>query len=271
MVCSCKQVLPERVLDTFAYNYACVTPLGVPIVAVMDAAQATRLLLVDDDARLRALLQRYLEENGFAVHGAADVRSAEALLARTRFDLIVLDLMLPGEDGLSWCRRLRGAGERIPVIMLTAKVDEVDRIIGLELGADDYLPKPGNPRELLARVRAVLRRRETPNIGAPQEDLRPLSFGSCVFDPAARVLLRDGQPQRLTSGEFALLAVFVRHARQALTRDRLLGLARGRDHEPFDRSVDVMVSRLRRLIEADPKSPRYLQTVWGTGYVFIPE
>ena len=237
----------------------------------MQTDAPTRVLVVDDDTRLRALLQRYLEQNGFDVVGAGEVRAAEAALARHRIDLIVLDRMLPGEDGLSWCRRLRDRGERVPIVMLTAQGEEVDRILGLEFGADDYLPKPGNPRELLARIRAVLRRREPAAVGAPQSDLAPVQFGRCRFDPAARSLSRDGVLQRLTSGEFALLAVLVRHPRQPLSRDRLLGLARGRDHEPFERSVDVMISRLRRLIEDDPRAPRHLQTVWGAGYVFVPD
>jgi len=236
----------------------------------MDQTPA-RLLVVDDDSRLRALLERYLREQGFDVHGAADVREAEQQRSRHHFDLIVLDLMMPGEDGLSWCRRLRGQGDGIPVIMLTANGDDIDRIIGLEIGADDYLAKPGNPRELLARIRAVLRRRVAPSIGAPDAELGDVSFGRCVLDGRARTLRRDGAEQRLTSGEFALLSTFVRHPRQPLTRDRLLSLARGREHEPFERSIDVMVSRLRRLIEDDPKAPRHLQTVWGTGYVFVPD
>ena len=230
-----------------------------------------RLLVVDDDSRLRALLERYLREQGFDVQGAADVREAEQQRSRHHFDLIVLDLMMPGEDGLSWCRRLRGQGDPIPVIMLTARGDEIDRIVGLEIGADDYLPKPGNPRELLARIRAVLRRREGQPIGAPDAGLSNVVFGRCELDGKARTLTRDGREQRLTSGEFALLAAFVRHPRQPLSRDRLLSLARGREHEPFERSIDVMVSRLRRLIEDDPKAPRHLQTVWGTGYVFVPD
>ncbi len=238
----------------------------------MDATETpVRLLIVDDDARLRALLQRYLEENGFEVRVAHDVPSAEIEISRHRVQLIVLDLMLPGEDGLSWCRRLRAGGDRTPLVMLTARGDDVDRILGLEFGADDYLPKPGNPRELLARIRAVLRRHDDGAIGAPQDDLAPLSFGRCQLDPAARCLKRDGVILRLTSGEFALLAAFVRHPRQTLSRDRLLSLARGRDHEPFERSIDVMVSRLRRLIEDDPKAPQHLQTVWGAGYVFVPD
>lgn len=236
-----------------------------------DAATTTpRLLVVDDDARLRALLERYLREQGFEVVGAADVRTAERERGRHHFDLIVLDITMPGEDGLSWCRRLRGSGETVPVIMLTARGDEIDRIVGLEIGADDYLPKPGNPRELLARIRAVLRRREPVAIGAPDAELQEVRFGRCLLDGRARTLTRDDRVSRLTSGEFALLAVFVRHPRQPLSRDRLLSLARGREHEPFERSIDVMVSRLRRLIEDDPKAPRHLQTIWGMGYVFDP-
>lgn len=230
-----------------------------------------RLLVVDDDVRLRALLARYLREQDFDVQEAGDVREAELLRSRHHFDLLVLDLMLPGEDGLSWCRRLRGQGEAVPVIMLTAKGDEIDRIVGLEIGADDYLPKPGNPRELLARIRAVLRRRENRAIGAPEPELGRIEFGGCRLDTAARTLEREGRQQRLTSGEFALLLVFLRYPRQPLSRDRLLSLARGREHEPFERSIDVMVSRLRRLIEDDAKAPRHLQTVWGLGYVFVPD
>jgi DNA-binding response OmpR family regulator len=230
-----------------------------------------RLLVVDDDLPLRGLLQRYLEENGFEVLTAGDCRGAEQQLDRHHVDLIVLDLMLPGEDGLSFCRRLRGQGVETPVIMLTARGDDIDRIVGLEIGADDYLAKPGNPRELLARIRAVLRRRAAPAVGAPQSERGEQAFGRCVLDHAARTLARDGELRRLTSGEYALLAVFLRHPGQSLSRDRLLSLARGREHEPFERSVDVTVSRLRRMIEEDPKHPRHLQTVWGVGYVFVPD
>lgn len=237
----------------------------------MSNDSTARLLVVDDDVRLRALLARYLREQGFEVQEAGDIREAEQLRSRHHFDLVVLDLMLPGEDGLAWCRRLRGQGENLPVIMLTAKGDEIDRIVGLEIGADDYLPKPGNPRELLARIRAVLRRRESHAIGAPEPELGYIEFGRCRLDTAARTLECEGRQQRLTSGEFALLLVFLRHPRQPLSRDRLLSLARGREHEPFERSIDVMVSRLRRLIEVDAKAPRHLQTVWGLGYVFVPD
>ena len=236
----------------------------------MNNPPAARLLVVEDDARLRGLLERYLCEQGFEVVVAGDVAGAEKQLQRFHVDLIVLDLMLPGEDGLSFCRRLRGSGDKIPVIMLTARSDEIDRIVGLELGADDYLPKPGNPRELLARIRAVLRRREAVQPGAPQAELGEIAFGRCRLDAAARSLRRGEETTRLTSGEFALLSVLVRHPEQPLSRDRLVSLARGRGQEPFERSIDVTISRLRKLIEDDPKNPRHLQTVWGVGYVFVP-
>jgi DNA-binding response OmpR family regulator len=230
-----------------------------------------RLLVVEDDLRLRGLLERYLSEQGFEVIVAGDTVQAEKQRQRQHVDLIVLDLMLPGEDGLSYCRRLRGMGETTPVIMLTARGDEVDRIVGLEIGADDYLPKPGNPRELLARIRAVLRRRVAMAVGAPQAELGSVSFGQCTLDFSARTLSRNGELHRLTSGEFALLSVLVRHPHQSLSRDRLLSLARGRGHEPFERSIDVTISRLRRLVEVDGKKPRHIQTVWGMGYVFEPD
>ena len=236
----------------------------------MNATPTSQVLIVDDDARLRELLIRYLQQQGYAAFGAADGREMERELARRHIDLIVLDLMLPGEDGLSLCRRLRGQGLDTPIIMLTAKGDEVDRIIGLEFGADDYLPKPGNPRELLARMRAVLRRGRAPS-GAPRADGERYGFGPFVLDLATRELRRGTELLRLTTGEFAVLAVLVQRPRQPLTRDQLMSLARGREHEAFDRSMDVMLSRLRRLIEHDPKQPRYLQTVWGHGYVFVPD
>jgi len=236
-----------------------------------DAAESPpRILVVDDDLRLRDLLLRYLQQQGFETLAAGDGRELDRQLARHHVDLIVLDLMLPGEDGLAICRRLRGQGVETPVVMLTAKGDEIDRIVGLEIGADDYLPKPGNPRELVARIRAVLRRGR-PAPGAPKEDGGQVRFGGCVLDLGARTLVRDGMDLRITTGEFAVLAALVQRPRQTLTRDQLMSAARGRGHEAFDRSMDVMISRLRRLIEDDPKSPRWLQTVWGTGYVFVPE
>lgn len=234
------------------------------------AAPAPCVLVVDDDERLRALLLRYLEQQGFQTLGAADARELDRQLARHHVDLIVLDLMLPGEDGLSICRRLRGQGVDTPIVMLTAKGDEVDRIVGLEIGADDYLPKPGNPRELVARIRAVLRRGR-PAPGAPKEDGGRIAFGACVLDLGVRTLHRDGRELHMTTGEFAVLAALAQRPRQALTRDQLMSAARGREHDAFERSMDVMISRLRKLVEDDPKHPRWLQTVWGTGYVFVPD
>ncbi len=235
--------------------------------------QATfkKILLVDDDLRMRELLQRYLGEQGFSVKAVSDATEMNTALAHEHMDLLVLDLMLPGEDGLAICRRLRATNNIMPIIMLTARGDEVDRIIGLEMGADDYLPKPFNPRELLARINAVLRRHSQPHASALTAAGENISFGEFVFDPSTRSLSRNGKAITITSGEFALLKVFVNHPRQPLSRDRLMQLARGRELDVFDRSIDVQVSRIRKLIEPDPAHPRYLQTMWGFGYVFIPD
>ncbi|MBO0504817.1 two-component system response regulator OmpR [Aeromonas veronii] len=233
--------------------------------------QQYKVLVVDDDLKLRSLLERYLTEQGFVVRGVANGEQADRLLTRENFSLMVLDLMLPGEDGLSICRRLREAGNQIPVLMLTAKGDEVDRIVGLEMGADDYLPKPFNPRELLARIRAVLRRHTVELPGAPSAAEKVVNFGAFQLNLATRELSRDGEPMALTSGEFAVLKVLVSHSREPLSRDKLMNLARGREYTATERSIDVQVSRLRRLLEQDPAQPRYLQTVWGLGYVFVPD
>ena len=230
-----------------------------------------KILVVDDDKRLRDLLQRYLGEQGFSVRTAENAEAMDRIIGRDPFDLIILDLMLPGEDGLSICRRLRASDPKQPIIMLTAKGDEIDRIVGLEMGADDYLPKPFNPRELVARIQAVLRR-HTPAIpGAPSGDDCLLAFGNIDVNLATRELFRDGEILPLTTGEFAVLKTLLEHPRQALSRDRLMSLSRGREHGPFDRAIDVQVSRLRKLVEPDPGKPRYLQTVWGFGYVFVPD
>jgi len=237
----------------------------------MTKSNSPKILVVDDDGRLRDLLSRYLTEQGFQVTAIADSSQLDRRLQRDPPHLLVLDLMLPGEDGLSVCRRLRGAGETVPIIMLTAKGEEVDRIVGLEMGADDYLPKPFNPRELVARIHAVLRRHgDRPTPGAPTTEGR-VAFGGHMLDLAARTLERDGDVQTLTTGEFSLIKVFVQHPRQPLAREKLMLLARGRDHEVFDRAIDVQVSRLRKLVEPDPAAPRYIQTVWGFGYVYVPE
>ena len=235
-----------------------------------------RLLVIDDDERLRDLLRRYLTEHHFDVFVAHDGNAMNKLLLRERFDLLVLDLMLPGEDGLSICRRLRAAGDKTPIIMLTAKGEDVDRIVGLEMGADDYLPKPFNPRELLARIQAVLRRRSAKEFpGAPTQEEIIVEFGEFSLNLATRVLRKknsDSTEEKidLTTGEFALLKVFGLHPRQPLSREKLMELARGREYEVFDRSLDVQVSRLRKIVEQDPTRPRYIQTVWGLGYVFVP-
>ncbi len=230
-----------------------------------------RVLVVDDDVRLRDLLSRYLTDQGFQVATLPDARELDKKLQRDPPHLVVLDLMLPGEDGLAVCRRLRGAGESVPIVMLTAKGEDIDRIVGLEMGADDYLPKPFNPRELVARIHAVLRRQGAHIApGAPVGDGK-LPFGPFELDLAARTLTRDGGTTHLTTGEYSLVKVFAQHPRQPLAREKLMLLARGRDHDVFDRAIDVQVSRLRKLIEADPANPRYLQTVWGFGYVFVPD
>ncbi|HTT12604.1 MAG TPA: two-component system response regulator OmpR [Burkholderiaceae bacterium] len=233
---------------------------------------ASRLLVVDDDPRLRDLLRRYLTENGFNVYVAENAQAMNKLWLRERFDLLILDLMMPGEDGLSVLRRLRGSNDPTPIIMLTAKGEDVDRIVGLEMGADDYLPKPFNPRELLARINAVLRRKAAEEVpGAPTQDDKQVTFGEFSLDLGTRSLTRAGEPVALTTGEFAVLKVFARFPRVPLSREKLMELARGREYEAFDRSLDVQISRLRKLIEPDPAKPKYIQTVWGLGYVFIPD
>jgi two-component system, OmpR family, phosphate regulon response regulator OmpR len=237
----------------------------------MTQEPAPQILLVDDDLRLRGLLDAYLRREGFKVAAAGNAEQMDRALHELPVDLLVLDLMLPGRGGLDICRDLRAAGNMIPVIMLTAKGDDVDRILGLELGADDYLPKPCNPRELVARIRAVLRRRQTPTPGAPVPDAAPTAFGRFRLNPTSRVLERDGATVDLSTGEFAVLHALVTHPGETLSRERLLALARGRERGAFDRSIDVQMSRLRRLIEENPSKPRYLQTVWGAGYVFVPD
>lgn len=239
------------------------------------SARTDKILVVDDDARIRDLLRRYLSQENFDVVVAEDGKALDRLLLREAVDLIVLDLMMPGEDGLSICRRLRAANDRTPIIMLTAKSEDVDRIVGLEVGADDYLGKPFNPRELLARMRAVLRR-AVPAEGAPAgikeaPVANVIEHGPFRIDLDMHTLTLDGQEIVLTEGEFQLLRVLMEQPRRLLSRDTLMDLLKGFDRSPFDRSIDVRVARLRRRIESDPSHPRHLLTIRGEGYVFVPE
>jgi two-component system, OmpR family, response regulator len=225
------------------------------------------ILIVDDDREIRSLVAQFLKKHGYRVTPAADGREMMRLMEKGRFDLVVLDLMLPGEDGLSLCRRVR-AESSLPIIMLTAMGEEMDRIIGLEMGADDYLPKPFNPRELLARIKAVLRRAADRGATAVSSDVAAHVFDGWCLDTVKRELRApDGALVPLTAGEFELLSAMVERAGQVLSRDQLLDLTRGRDAAPFDRSVDVLISRLRRKIESDPKEPSIIKTVRGGGYI----
>ena len=231
------------------------------------AETMTRILVVDDDASLRELLTGYLRREGFEVTGVEDGHAMFEWLAHHQADILILDLMLPGDDGLTLARRLRAQSD-MPIIMLSARGEDIDRIVGLEVGADDYLAKPFNPRELLARIRAVLRRHG--GVPAEQQDENIAEFGSYRLDLATRQLARDGTPVTLTGSEFDLLRIFVGHPNRLLDRDRLLDLLRGYERNPFDRSIDVQVARLRAKIEPNKKQPRFIRTVWGRGYMFTP-
>jgi two-component system, OmpR family, response regulator len=228
------------------------------------------ILVVDDDGQVRQLIGRFLREAGYRVSGARDGREMRETLAAAKIDLIVLDLMLPGVSGLDLCRELR-ATSSVPIIMLTAKGEDTDRIVGLELGADDYIPKPFNPRELLARVRAVLRRAAA----KPDPDRaiggRLISFAGYTLDTQRReVASPEGVVIDLSGGEYDLLLAFLEHPNRVLSRDQLLELARNRSADPFDRSIDVQVSRLRRKLETNDKAPALIKTVRGAGYIFVP-
>jgi two-component system, OmpR family, response regulator len=230
-------------------------------------SESTHILVVDDDRDIRTLLSEYLEKNGFRTSAVADGKGMRRVLDQVHVDLIVLDVMLPGEDGLQLCRELRQKSQ-LPVIMLTALGDDVDRIVGLEVGADDYLAKPFNPRELLVRIRAVLRR----TIHAPRDPLptevRGYRFGQWRLDTTSRTLTRnDGTTSALTGAEFRLLAILLAHGNRVLSRTQLMELIRGRDAEPFDRSIDVRISRLRQALGDDARSPQIIKTVYGEGYV----
>ena len=230
---------------------------------------APHILVVDDDREIRDLTVRYLRRHGLRATGASDGRQMDTELAGGQFDLVVLDVMMPGEDGLSICRRLQTTGN-LPIVMLTALGEETERIVGLELGADDYLPKPFNPRELLARIKAVLRRNRTEE--QYERAAAVLTFSGWTIDLARRTIRNpEGTLITLTAGEFDLLAALATRAGRVLSRDQLLDLTRGREATPFDRSIDVLMSRLRRKMEADPKNPEFIKTVRSGGYVFATD
>ena len=231
----------------------------------MEAKTPQAILVVDDDVALRDLVAGYLGANGFAVAGVGDGAAMREHLARAPVDLVVLDLMLPGDDGLTLLRELRAAGGP-PVVIISARGDEVDRVVGLEVGADDYLAKPFGPRELLARVRAVLRRGGEAAPAAHEA----FCFGPYRLDLESRVLQGPAGEVPLTGGEFELLRLFASRPNHVLSRDHLVTLMKGYERGPFDRSVDVRVARLRRKIELDPEAPVYLRTIWGQGYLFSP-
>lgn len=228
----------------------------------------THILVVDDHSEIRDLLKRFLEQHGLRVSCARDGKEMKRLLEEREFDLLVLDLMMPGEDGLTLCRELR-VKSNLPIIMLTAMGEETDRIIGLEMGADDYLAKPFNPRELLARIKAVMRRTQAETQPATETLTRDLRFDRWLLDVNRRELVdEDGVGLSLSTAEFDLLKVFLERPQRVLSRDQLLDLARGREAVAFDRAIDTLVSRLRRKLERDPKNPELIKTIWGGGYMF---
>lgn len=230
-------------------------------------AAPDHILIVDDDAEIRSLLREYLQKSGYRTSAVADGKAMWAALDGGRVDLVVLDLMLPGEDGLTLCRNLR-ARSGIPIVMLTARGDDMDRIIGLEMGADDYLPKPFNPRELLARIKGVLRRARTLPDTIKPEDARTIRFAGWQLDTVARHLISpEGVVVALSGAEFRLLLIFLSHPNRVLNRDQLMDLCQGRDADPFDRSIDVQVSRLRQRLGDDAREPGIIKTVRGVGYV----
>lgn len=236
----------------------------------MNETVKEHILVVDDDDALRSLLEQYLTGNGFAVSLAANGVAMDELMQSVHPDLVILDLMMPGEDGLSIARRLR-ASTHLPIIMLSARGEDIDRIVGLEVGADDYLAKPFNPRELLARIRAVLRRKQDAAASEQASAEHVMRFGEFELDLDAQRLTKSGEEISLTSSEFSILQIFTSHPNRVLSRDQLMDMLKGYDRDPFDRSIDVRVTRLRRKIEANPAEPEYIRTVWGQGYLFAPK
>lgn len=237
---------------------------------MMDASRQPRILVVDDDAGIRDLLADYLARQGLEIETARDGREMDERLPVFTPDLLVMDLMMPGEDGLALTRRVKSE-HAIPVIMLSARAEDIDRIVGLEVGADDYLAKPFNPRELLARIRAVLRRQAPTPEKTEAAEGESYRFGPFSLDLAAQRLLREGDEITITHAEFTLLKIFAEHPNRALSRDQIMDWLKGFERDPFDRSIDVRVTRLRRKIEDDPANPVYIRTVWGQGYLFAPK
>ncbi|MHC1481336.1 response regulator [Frateuria aurantia] len=226
---------------------------------------------MDDDVELRHMLRRYLGEHGFQVQTVADSRHLQRLLQREPFDALILDLMMPGEDGLAICRSLRAEGHTIPILMLTGRGDPVDRIVGLEMGADDYLAKPFDPRELTARLKAMYRRQQMLHSTQVWNVDEVIAFGAFQLNISRMELLRDGLPIPLTSMEFQLLRVFAANPHRPMSREHIQERIKGRDHDTVDRSLDVQISRLRRKMEPDRAHPCHIRTVWGVGYIFVPD
>jgi len=229
----------------------------------------SRVLIVDDDQKLQRLLKEYLEDNGFHVLSLMDGSQVLKTIGAQSPDLIILDIMLPGKDGLEVLKEIRRESF-IPVIMLTAKGEETDRIVGLELGGDDYLPKPFNPRELLARMKAILRRAASPDTGkASTEGGLLIKAGGLTLNQASQTVATEAEELELSSTEYRILEVLMKHPNTVLSRDQLMTLARGRDFMAFDRSIDVHISKIRAKLEIDPRSPQRIKTIWGSGYMFV--
>jgi two-component system, OmpR family, phosphate regulon response regulator OmpR len=234
-------------------------------------AHPPRIIVVDDDTELLGMLRRYLGEHGFQVLALTSSEQLNRHLQREPYDALVLDIMMPDEDGLAICRRLRAQDHTIPILMLTARGDPVDRILGLEMGADDYLAKPFEPRELIARLNAMLRRQKMQYKTTTWSNDDIIQFGPFSLNVSRMQLLRDDQVISLSSMEFQVLRVFASNPHRPMSRDHLLDKVKGREHESLERSLDVQVLRLRRKIEDDPASPKYIRTIWGIGYMFVPD
>ncbi|AZG15815.1 MULTISPECIES: response regulator [Cupriavidus] len=230
--------------------------------------QGHRIIVLDDEAELRNMLQRFLTGHGFQVRAVADGKQLNRYLQREPYDLLVLDLMMEPEDGLTICRRLRAEGQTLPILMLTAKGEPADRVVGLDTGADDYLAKPFLPDELVARIRALLRRQKIA-AGDPTVTSQTLSFGEFRFDVGKQTLTRAGEPVAVHSAQMLLLHALGSSPNRAVSRENLLARARGRDHDALDRSIDVQILRLRQIVEEDPSRPRFIKTVWGVGYMLV--